>query len=199
MTEKMKQMEEKIKKIVNKEQILKEKNEIGVKEYKNNIATSIINMPLSEEERITMIKDPMVNATVKYYCAYSLSDKAKVKILDYFTENEKLTLVETMKDSYKLKILDEFEEKLRIKLADTLRDSNKLKVLDEFSKGNKFKLVKTLDEKYKIKAIEKFENVDDKYAMSERAFEENGNYAALYSNNIAVDVYSINVKKLVEE
>ena len=92
MTEKMKQMEEKIKKIVNKEQILKEKNEIGVKEYKNNIATSIINMPLSEEERITMIKDPMVNATVKYYCAYSLSDKAKVKILDYFTENEKLKL-----------------------------------------------------------------------------------------------------------
>ena len=36
MTEKMKQMEEKIRKIINKEQILKEKNEIGVKEYKNN-------------------------------------------------------------------------------------------------------------------------------------------------------------------
>lgn len=41
--------------------------------------------------------------------------------------------------------------------------------------------------------------VDNKYAMSARAFEENGNYAALYSNNIAVDVYTINVKKLVEE
>lgn len=166
MTEKMKQMEEKIRKIINKEQILKEKNEISVKEYKNNIVTNIINMPLSEEERITMIKDNMVNATVKYYCAYSLSDKAKVKILDYFTENEKLTLVETMKDSYKLKFLKDFDEKLKFSLAKILSDSSKLKVLDEFSKENKFKLVKTLDEKYKIKAIEKFENVDDKYAIA---------------------------------
>ena len=69
-------------------------------------------------------------------------------------------------------------------------------------------------EKYFFKTIEETKAFQEKYEKGhtkddgsyiptissiEYYFEENGNYAALYSNNIAVDVYTINVKKLVEE
>lgn len=166
MTEKMKQMEEKIKKIISKEEIRKQEENLGILTYKNNISAKIVDLCPDEKQRIALVKDNMTNITVKYYCAYSLCDKIKYSILNYFSENEKANLAGTMSDKYKLKIIDELDdEKLKYNLVTELKDQNKLKVLDKIPKEKKLDLIKSLDEKYKVKAIELVEE-NEKFGVA---------------------------------
>lgn len=166
MTEKMKQMEEEIRKMISKEGIEKQENGLSMLTYKNNISDKIVNLCPDEKQRIALIKDNMTNITVKYYCAYSLSDKAKYSILNYFSENEKVKLAETMSDKYKLKIIDELDnENLKYNLITELKDQNKLKVLDKIPKEKKLDLIKSLDDKYKVKAIELVDE-DEKFGVA---------------------------------